>query len=99
MRARMARTSSRVSTTGRRAGVLARIRSSSHGSSCPSTSRYRNRIAAKCLVLRRGRDPIARRERAEKGGHFLGTQLNRVAPATELVEADHPAQVGLLGPG
>ncbi len=38
-------TSARVSTTGSRGGRLGRCTPSSHASSRPSTSRYRNRIA------------------------------------------------------
>src|SRR5207247_11361571 len=49
------------------------------------------------LVLRRGRDAIARRQRAEECRHLLGAELGRVPPASELVEPDHPAEVGLLG--
>ena len=43
-RARMLRTSGRLSTTGTRTGRFARTTSSSQGSSISSTSRYKNRI-------------------------------------------------------
>ena len=49
------------------------------------------------LVLRRGRDAIARRQGAEKCRHLLGAKCGGVSAARELVEPDHPAEVGLLG--
>jgi len=49
------------------------------------------------LVLRRGRDVSARRERVQEGREVLGAESGRVAPAVELVVAAHPAEVGLLG--
>jgi hypothetical protein len=48
------------------------------------------------LVLGRGGDATARRRVAQEGRHVLGSEVGGVPAAVELVEADHPSNVGLL---
>ncbi len=49
------------------------------------------------LVLRRGRDVPAGRERVQEGREVLRVNPGGIAPSMELVVAAHPAEVGLLG--
>ena len=93
-----ARTSSRLSTTGSRAGRLARTTSSSQGSSWSSTSPVEEEERAERLVLRGGGDVVLHGERAEEFRHFRPAHARRVALVVEQDEAADPSDVGLLGP-
>ena len=85
------RTSSRLRTTGRRSGRLARTMSSSQGSATPSTSRYRNSSALKRLILGGGGHVPLNRQRAQKSGDVRTAQLGGMPFA---VEEDIPPDPG-----
>ena len=92
-----ARTSSRLSTTGRRAGRLARTTSSSQGRSCVEHLTVEEEERAERLVLRGGGDVVLHGERAEEFRDFRPAHARRVALVVEEDEAADPSDVGLLG--
>src|SRR6266545_3764866 len=86
------RTSSRVSTTGSRAGRFARTTSSSHGRSCLRTPRYGKRSALSAWFWV---DAATLLSTASELRNFVTS--SRMALAMEEDEAADPCQVGTLG--
>src|SRR3989454_1821467 len=92
-----ARTSSRVRTTGKRCGRLARTISSIHGRSTARTSPYRKRRALNAWFLRGRGDLPLDGEGAQEARDFGRPHVGGVARVVEEDVAADPRDVGLLG--
>src|SRR2546427_13085678 len=94
---RTARTSSRVRTTGRYGGRLGRTTSSSHGSSTPRTSRYRNSSPLKAWFwVDAATFPSTARD-VRNSRSSVGAHLDWVALAMKDDVSLDPMNVRLLG--